>query len=221
MNYSLHSFLDKPIRKILWGTVFGIAMAFAEAAVVVYLRTIYYPEGFFFPLKPLFDKLIVIEILREIATILMLISFAALAGKKLWERFAYFLVCFAVWDIFYYIWLKVLLDWPASFLDWDILFLIPLPWIGPVIAPVSVSILMLVFGLKIIHMFHKGYEFKTALISRLLALAGTGLLIFSFIRDTGAALHQQYPKPYLYGFLIAGELCYIAAFMISYLKSIR
>jgi len=221
MNYSQRTSADKPIRKILWVTIFGIAMAFVESAVVVYLRKIYYPDDFRFPLKPIFDTLIIVEVFREIATILMLIAVAAIAGKKLWERLSYFLLCFAIWDIFYYIWLKVLLNWPSTLLDWDILFLMPLPWIAPVIAPVSVSVLMIVFSLKIIQLLHKGYEFKTGLIPCLLTLAGAVIILFSFVRDTGATLHQKLPQPYMYGLLLMGELFYILAFMISYLKTIR
>ena len=137
------------IKKIIWITIFSIAMAFVEAAVVVYLRAIYYPEGFAFPLTPRTDTIIGVELLREFATILMLLSIAVLTGRRGWERFAYFLFCFGIWDIFYYIWLKLLLDWPSSIFEWDILFLIPLPWIGPVIAPVFLSMLMIIFGFSI------------------------------------------------------------------------
>ncbi|HDH53378.1 MAG TPA: hypothetical protein ENH24_02710, partial [Nitrospirae bacterium] len=143
------------VAKITWVTVFGIAMAFVESAVVVYLRAIFYPEGFAFPLNRLADYRILVEVLREIATIFMLLSVACLAGKKFWERFAYFMLSFGIWDIFYYVWLKLLLNWPSSIFDWDILFLIPLPWIGPVIAPVSIALMMIVFSILIAHSFHK------------------------------------------------------------------
>lgn len=196
-------------------------MAYAEAAVVVYLRLIYYPEGFSFPLKPIPDTIVLTEIMRESATILMLFSIAALSSKKTWERFSYFLFCFGIWDIFYYIWLKILLDWPSSLFDWDILFLIPLPWVGPVIAPVTVSLLMIAFGLIIINMFHHGYEFRPSMFSRILAAAGTGMILLSFMRDTDAALYQKLPQPYSYELLFMGELAYLAAFMISYLNIIK
>jgi hypothetical protein len=196
-------------------------MAFVESAVVVYLRAIYYPQGFRFPLNPITDNMIGVELLREFATMLMLLSIAVLIGKKLWERFAYFLFCFGVWDIFYYVWLKVLLDWPSTIFEWDILFLIPLPWIGPVIAPVSISLLMLIFSLFIIHSFYKDYEFKPTLLSRILALAGTGFILFSFMRDIDATIHQQLPQPYRYELLLIGGLFYVAAFMISYLKTMK
>ena len=209
------------IIKIIWAAIFSISMGFVEAAVVVYLRRIYYPGGFAFPLKPLTDSLIGIEVLRETATIFMLLSIAVLAGKRIWERFAYFLFCFGVWDIFYYIWLKVLLDWPSTIFDWDILFLMPMPWIGPVIAPVTISMLMIFFGLFIICSFYKGYDFRPTLISRILALIGTVFILFSFMHDTNATLHQQPPQPYLYGFLFIGEFLYTAAFIISYVKTVK
>jgi hypothetical protein len=195
-------------------------MAFVESAVVVYLRSIYYPEGFSFPLTHEIDNLIRTELLREAATILMLLSIAILSAKRLWERFAYFLFCFSLWDIFYYVWLKVLIGWPATLLEWDVLFLIPMPWIGPIIAPVSISLLMTFFSLLIIHSFRKGYDFRPVLVSKILALAGSGIILFSFMRDTGAALHQKPPQPYLYELLIAGGLFFTAAFVISYVKSV-
>ena len=206
------------IPKLLWLTIFAIAMAFVESAVVVYLRAIFYPDGFKFPLKAITDHKIVIEVFREAATLFMLLSVTFLSGKKLWERFAYFMFSFGVWDVFYYIWLKVLLNWPVSLFDWDILFLIPLPWISPVLAPVSISLLMIIFGIFIAHSVQRGQEFKPAFISRILALSGIILILYSFMHDVNATLHQQMPKPYHYEFLIIGDGLFIAAFLIAYVK---
>ncbi|TET93053.1 MAG: hypothetical protein E3J28_04975 [Desulfobacteraceae bacterium] len=148
------------MRKLFWIIVFSISMALVEAGVVIYLRAIYSPEVFAFPLEMMATRHFVVEIGREAATIFMLISVSALIGKKFWEKFAYFLICFGFWDIFYYIWLKIAIGWPLSLLDWDILFLIPLPWIGPVIAPVTIAIMMISAGLFIIFLFKKGYDFQ-------------------------------------------------------------
>lgn len=204
--------------KLFWLIIFGIAMAFVESAVVVYLRAIFYPEGFKFPLKALTDYKILIEVFREVATILMLLSVSFLAGKKRWERFSYFMFSFAVWDIFYYIWLKVLLNWPLTIFDWDILFLIPLPWISPVIAPVSISVLMIVFSILIARAIHRGVDFKPTLPSRILALLGITLILYSFMHDINATLHQQMPKLYRYELLVIGEVLFVAAFWMSYKK---
>jgi hypothetical protein len=206
------------IKKIFWLTLFGITMGYFEAAVVVYLRAIYYPEGFALPLKPLTDYKIAVEVGREAASIFMLISAACLAGKKFWERFAYFMLSFGIWDILYYIWLKVLLDWPSSVWEWDVLFLIPLPWIGPVIAPVSIAVLMIVCSIMLISVIQKGGDFRPARLGYILGICGTLFVLYSFMYDLNATLHQAMPKPYRYEMLIAGYICFAAAFSISYVK---
>jgi hypothetical protein len=208
-----------PYKKIFWITFFGVTMGYFEAALVVYLRAIYYPGGFVFPLKIPSDFIITVEVGREIASVLMLVSAACLAGKTFRERLAYFLLAFGIWDILYYVWLKALLGWPSSIFDWDVLFLIPLPWIGPVIAPVSVAVLMIVFSIMMLHSYRKGTDVKPTLLAYLLGIAGTALVLYSFMYDLGATLHQAMPKAYRYELLIAGDLCFIAAFIISYMKS--
>ena len=147
-------------NKIIMLFLFGIAMGYFEAALVVYLRELYYPGGFAFPLIIIPERIIIIELVREFSTLVMLAAVAAVAGKKSWERFGYFIIIFGVWDIFYYIWLKVTLDWPSSLFDFDILFLIPLPWIAPVIAPMLISVLMITCGLKIVRLSARELTFK-------------------------------------------------------------
>lgn len=131
-------------------TLFAIAMGFLESAVVVYLREIYYPEGFSFPLKNMSHHVVVTELLRELATMVMLVTAAWLCARTWTVRFAWFIYLFAVWDIFYYVFLWALLGWPDSLLTWDILFLIPTTWIGPVLAPVVNSLTMIVLAMVII-----------------------------------------------------------------------
>ena len=127
-------------RLLLWLSLFSLAFGYIEAAVVVYLRELYYPDGFQFPLAPIPARLLLTEVIREAATLILLLSAAFLAARTALRRFAVFAFCFGGWDLVYYLVLKLHLDWPASLLDWDVLFLIPLPWIGPVLAPVLVSI---------------------------------------------------------------------------------
>jgi hypothetical protein len=120
--------------------VFSIAFAYIESAIVVYLREIFYPGGFTFPLTifgldSFGKRLLWTEIGREAATIVLVFTGSWLFGKNRRQRFAYFMTIFAVWDIFYYIWLKVLLDWPSSIMDWDILFLIPTAWASAILYP--------------------------------------------------------------------------------------
>ena len=211
---------DHTLRIVLTG-LFAIAMAYIEAAVVVYLRELYYPDGFTLPLVEISPDMIGIEIIREAATLVMLVIVAALAGRKLWERFAFFLVLFGTWDIFYYVWLKVALGWPSSLLDWDVLFLIPVPWIGPVIAPVLVALCMIVIGLLIVRLFALGYDFHPTPVAWILALIGSAVILYSFMYDTAATLRPGLPKPYPYWLLLIGLAMYTAAWLHAYRASTR
>ena len=130
-------------RLFLWLSLFSLAFGYIEAAVVVYLREPYYPEGFHFPLAAIPTRLVWTEVGREAATLLLLLSLALLTAYSRLRRFAVFAFCFGVWDLVYYLALKLLIGWPASLLDWDVLFLIPLPWTSPVLAPVLVSLALI------------------------------------------------------------------------------
>src|SRR5258706_13054156 len=112
-------------KHFCWLALFSIAMGFLEAAVVVYLRKIYYPEGFRFPLAMMDPQLATIELLREASTVIMLAGVGILAGRSPQQRLALFFAAFSIWDLLYYVFLKLLLRWPESFFTWDILFLIP------------------------------------------------------------------------------------------------
>ena len=132
-------------------TIFAVAMAWVEAAVVFYLRTMVDRiEPYQANPLPLMGGLGEAELVREAATLIMLLAVGVLAGQTLRERLAYSAIAFGIWDIFYYVFLKVLCGWPYSLFNWDILFLIPLPWWGPVLAPVSIALLMIVWGTLVI-----------------------------------------------------------------------
>lgn len=138
-----------PTRFAHWWIVviFALAMAWVESAVVYYLRTHidrivpYQPD----PL-PIIGGLGPVELVRELATLIMLFTVGWLAGTTWRTRVGYMAIAFGIWDIFYYVFLKVMCDWPKSLADWDILFLLPLPWWGPVWAPVSIAVLMILWG---------------------------------------------------------------------------
>ncbi|MBP6313669.1 MAG: hypothetical protein WAR83_12735 [Flavobacteriales bacterium] len=167
-------------RLFIWMAVFFIAMAFLESAVVVYLRAMYYPEGFDFPLVAMDGLLVNTEVGREIATMVMILSPAALVTRSRLERFAWFCFGFGVWDIFYYVWLKVLLDWPASLTDPDLLFLVPVPWVGPVWAPCVVSLGLISLGIVILRGRSNVHDFAIDTRSWVLLIGGAMLMILSF-----------------------------------------
>jgi len=127
--------------------VFAVGMAWVEAATVYYLRVMidridpYQAQ----PL-PLHGVVEGVELVREAATLLMLAMVGMLAARTWRKRLGYGVIAFGVWDIFYYVFLRIISEWPRSLFDWDVLFLLPLPWWGPVWAPVSIAVLMTVWG---------------------------------------------------------------------------
>lgn len=147
--------------KITYLSLFSISLGYLEAVVVIYLRMQYYPNGFYFPLNNVIpNNVLLIEIFRELSTIAILLSVAILSTKKFIERFGSFLFIFALWDIFYYIFLKIILGWPVSLLDKDILLLIPIPWIAPVLAPIIASVTFIIFSMSIYYLSYKDPAFN-------------------------------------------------------------
>lgn len=177
---------------IIWVTLFSIAMGMLESAVVVYLRELYYPEGFAFPLKMMSPTLILTEILREVATLIMLIAIAVLTGRTKTEKFGYFIYSFAIWDIFYYVFLKLLLNWPESLFTWDILFLLPTTWVGPVIAPVLLSFAMIALTLWIVAFTDKRKNTSLAAGEWTLLIVGSLICIVSFTYEYSKYMMQQF-----------------------------
>jgi hypothetical protein len=201
--------------RLLLLTLFAIAFAFVEASVVVYLRALYYPEGFSLPLKLMGREHVFVELAREAATLVMLAMVGGIAGNSRWQRVGYFSVAFGVWDLFYYVWLKAALNWPATLTDWDILFLIPVPWVGPVVAPVLISCVLIGTGTLIILRLERGRPFVPGFWSWALGAAGTAAILFSFMSDTEATLHGAQPLPYRYELLVAGLVLYVAGYFIA------
>jgi hypothetical protein len=135
------------ISRWLVVVIFAVAMAWVESAVVFDLRTLVdriQPHQAD-PL-PVVGQLGSTELVREAATLIMLLMVGLLAGRNLRSRLGYAVIAFGVWDIFYYVFLNCICGWPQSLTDWDILFLLPLPWWGPVAAPVCIALLMIAWG---------------------------------------------------------------------------
>jgi hypothetical protein len=134
-------------RRWLLVVLFAVAMAWFESATVYYLRVLVdrvqpYQTN---PL-PVHGALGPVELVREAATLVMLLIVGMLAGTSWRTKIGYAVVAFGVWDIFYYVFLRLVCGWPTSITDWDILFLLPLPWWGPVLAPTSIALLMVAWG---------------------------------------------------------------------------
>jgi len=200
-------------KKFLLLAIFAIAFAYIEAGVVVYLRELYYPEGFSFPLKLMPLRIFLVELGRELSTLVVLFTAGIISGKNLGERLAYFLYGFALWDIFYYFWLKIILNWPESLLTWDILFLIPVLWTGPVLAPIIVSLTLLLFAFAMVYFSEKKFPVKMSRLNWLLLISATLLVFLSFIWNFPSIIKEEIPKKFLWEFFLFGELLSIVAFL--------
>lgn len=205
---------------VVTATIYAIAMAYLESALVVYLRRLYYPQGFDFPLVIIDSPTLYLELGRETATIVMLATFGLAAGRTRVGKLAYFLLLFGVWDIFYYVWLKVFIDWPASLLAWDVLFLIPVPWVGPVLAPVTVAVTMIGMGLMMLHLERRGPVLPAGRLCWTAQVLACLLVIVSFTMDVvprlsenGALLAWWIPTAYRWWMLGLGQALALGAFV--------
>lgn len=178
-------------KKFAWGIVviYAIAMAWVESAVVVYLRTLIHRiDPYQTNPLPIFGGLAPIELGREAATLVMLLTVGWLAGHTWRSRIAYAAVAFGVWDIVYYVLLVPMSGWPRSLFDWDILFLLPLPWWGPVIAPASIAALMVIGGTIITQLDNADAPFAPRRLSMAFAAVGALIALYVFMADAiGAA----------------------------------
>lgn len=219
--------MTKRLRRIVAGLfLFGISFGYVEAAVVIYLRALYEPlrqhltpgraPGDLFPLvdrgrmiaeAPETARLLNVEVIREAATILMLAAAALLVTgeRDLW--LPAFSVAFGVWDIAFYVFLKVWNDWPASLLTWDLLFLLPVPWVAPVLAPVIVSVTIVGCGLAALY---RPVHIRPLQWAGL--ILGGLLVVLSFTWDFRNVLAGNLPRPFAWWLFAAGELVSLGTF---------
>ena len=188
-------------RALTVGT-FAIAMAYVESACVAYLqRALSITPDALFPLRgpEAVGDFAAIEVGREAATLIMLAAIGWLIGRRWQTRLAWTAVAFGVWDIAYYGWLWLFLGWPHSPGTWDLLFLIPVPWAGPVWAPVVVSLALVGFGLAAVRADDRGRPPQAGGLEAALGLVGGGLVVLSFTLDgprlAAGGMPGWYPWP--------------------------
>ncbi len=206
----------KSRNMLLWVSIFAVSMGWFEAALVVYLRELFYPNGFFFPVVTIPSNLLTIEIVREFATIMMLIAVGVIAGRSKLEKFGYFMFAFGIWDIVYYIGLFIATGWPQSLLTWDLLFLIPLPWVGPVLAPVLVSLGMIFAHIVIVMQEDIGKPLNPSKWFWSIEILCGLIIIFSFIIDFQAACTIGDPARFRWEIFLLGFIPGILLFLKSW-----
>jgi hypothetical protein len=164
------------VKRFSWVSVYAIAMAFLEAVVVAYIRELLRLSH-----RADLDSYAMMEAWREAATIIMLVAVGWLAGRNKFDRLAYGLFAFALWDIWYYVWLKVLVDWPKTLLDWDTLFLIPFPWLGPVLSPILIAGLICVVTVLTVYQVNRQEMPKITSFQVSVVLCGALLALYVFM----------------------------------------
>lgn len=195
-------------------TAYAVAMAYVESAVVVYLQTALNAQvGAVFPIQPANQGggLIAIEAGREAATIVMIAAVGMLAGRTWLERLAWSAVIFGIWDIGYYAWLYVFSGWPPSLGTPDILFLLPVPWVGPVWSPMVVSVALVGVGLVAASSVRRGRRLSIAPRHLVAGLGGGLLVILSYTLDAGRLIDGGMPGPFPWPIFGAGLLVALAA----------
>ena len=202
-------------------TIFAVAFALVEAAVVVYLRQLFYPEGFAFPIKPIPFDTLKVEMFREVATLVMLGAAGAMAGRTNWEKFAFFMYAFGLWDIFYYLWLKVFIGWPESFFTPDLLFLVPVIWWGPVIAPMIVAFSLCGSGIAIVYMQQRGQRLRAKPSDVALICLGAAFILYTFMVDAPLVEAGKALPLYRWWLFFTGEFIGVAAFIKMVIRENR
>ena len=193
---------------------FAVAMAFLESAVVVYLTGALGGQvGVLFPLQPVsaVGSYAAIEMGREAATLVMIAAIGLLVGRTGLERLAWSAVVFGAWDIAYYGWLWVFAGWPGSLGATDLLFLLPVPWVGPVWSPVAVSTALIGVGLAAARRLRGGGSLRVDARHWAAGLAGGVIVIISYTLDTGSVLAGGMPGPYPWPVFVLGMALPLAA----------
>ncbi|HLI85039.1 MAG TPA: hypothetical protein VKV17_14045 [Bryobacteraceae bacterium] len=225
-------------RPVLALVLFGCAFGYVEAAVVSYLRYLHEPILHrFYPARSINDlfplltaqqaaqsgprerKVLITEVGREASTIVMLAGIALAVSKNPGQWAAAFAIAFGVWDSTFYLFLKILLDWPASLATWDILFIIPVPWVAPVIAPVLVSAAMVVSGIWHLRREAAGRPANLGLRNWAGLFAGAFIIIVSFTLDRTNVSAGGMPRPFHWAVFGLGMLIGLSAYAEAALRS--
>ena len=202
-----------------WLIVWGIAFGYIEAVVVIYLRKIYYPDGFRFPIVLADIDIAAVEMMRELMTLIIILAVAELTFRTFLKKFAACMIIFGIWDILYYIFLKIYLDWPESFFTWDILFLLPFPWVGPVLAPILLSLSLIYAGVVILVEMNRGYHFQIDKRFWIMEIIAGIIIIISFMINGIVVINQTIPASFPWLIFLVGLFFGLVVFHYCLVKN--
>jgi hypothetical protein len=212
--------------------LFGVSFGCVEAAVVVYLRALYqplhqrlYPDSGphdLFPLipperlraeQPELAPYLATELVREAATLFMLVAVGLAVARNARQWLAAFAIAFGLWDLFYYVFLNVLLGWPDSLLTWDLLFLLPVPWAAPVLAPALIALSLVGGGTLVLRQEYAGRPFRLVRWNWGLLVGGGLVVITAFCWDFRNTLTGGVPQRFNWPLFALGEAVGLAGFL--------
>ena len=173
-------------------SLFAITMGLLEAICVVYIRKIIFPPDGNIANIPISDFNFTLEAIRESMTIIMLTTTSILAAFNWRTRLAMFFLAFGIWDIFYYVGLKIFLNWPATIMDWDTLFLIPVAWYSPIIVPVLISTYFIIGSIFIILHEGNGTNLRFNFTVVILQFLGFAVWFYSFVNNSAMISENGY-----------------------------
>ncbi|MCF7885109.1 MAG: hypothetical protein K9M80_01320 [Candidatus Marinimicrobia bacterium] len=178
----------------------------------------YQPGNPFFPVIVIQNKHLIIEIFREIFSLTVVFLIAYLSGNNYREKFAALMFTFGLWDIFYYIWLFIIHQWPPSWMTWDVLYRVPIMWTGPVIAPLIVSVCLVSSALIIFYIEHNKIEIEfTSGMWIFEIIAGTGVII-SFVWNSQSTLRGAWPGGFPWWLFLPSILLGLIVFYYALIK---
>jgi hypothetical protein len=198
--------------------MFAIAMGLLEAICVVYIRKIIFPPDGNIANTPISEFNFTLEAIRESMTIIMLTSLSILAAFNWRTRLAMFFLAFGIWDIFYYVGLKIYINWPETIMDWDALFLIPVAWYSPILAPILISTYFICGSIFIILHEGNGTKLRFSFIVVLLQFLGFVVWFYSFIKDSAMISDIGYTNTeYSWVLFFLGLVLGVSSLTISFL----
>src|SRR5262249_25468315 len=218
-------------RRLFALACFGIVFGYVEAAAVVYIRAAIDPiHHRLFPdrdpsdLFPLISAeqwshespathMVFLEVSREVSTVLLTVVVALAVSQNVRQWFASFMLAFGVWDVFYYLWLRLLLGWPRTFGDWDLVLAFPLPWVGPVWAPLVVSGVMIATACVFFWCESSARPLRPQAIHWIAVLTGMLVTMASFWWDARSILANGVPEWFNWPLLLTGIMIGLAGFL--------
>jgi|GEM_PF-5158584 len=158
--------------------IISVSFGYLEGIITYLLKISKYNMSEIY-LKPLY-----IEMLKEILILFIIIFLLQFTKGPFLRRTANFFYMISIKCIAYYSTLFILKGFNFNLFTLDIFFIIPIPFVAPVIAPIIISVLLIVAAFTIHIIYELIGIFKANWKMILCILLSTAAWIFSFINNS-------------------------------------